>query len=157
MKRKPLSRRDFLKLAGAGVAITVPAALGYEILDESKGEPLIERSPYVNQVHTSNLDGSVPILLVIDQDSANRFGIYLTEILRAEGVDKFNQFLERFLNGDRVFAPIVGIDDFLITLVKIHSQGIPFHHLLQALFNFIFQGLNQGVFVGRNLEKRREC
>ena len=90
MKRKPLSRRDFLKLAGAGVAITVPAALGYEILDESKGEPLIERSPYVNQVHTSNLDGSVPILLVIDQDSANRFGIYLTEILRAEGVNCFH-------------------------------------------------------------------
>ena len=90
MKRKPLSRRDFLKLAGAGVAVTVPAALGYKILDESKGEPLIERSPYVNQVHTSNLDGSVPILLVTDQSSENRFGIYLTEILRAEGVNCFH-------------------------------------------------------------------
>jgi hypothetical protein len=90
MKRKPLSRRDFLKLAGAGVAVTVPAALGYKILDESKGEPLIERSPYVNQIHTSNLDGSVPILLITDQDSTNRFGIYLTEILRAEGVNCFH-------------------------------------------------------------------
>lgn len=90
MKRKPLSRRDFLKLAGAGVAVTVPTALGYKILDESKGEPLIERSPYVNQVYTPTLDGSVPILLITDQASTNRFGIYLTEILRAEGVNCFH-------------------------------------------------------------------
>jgi len=90
MKHKPLSRRDFLKLAGAGVAITVPAALGYKILDESKGEPLIERSPYVNQIHTSNLNGSAPILLITNQDSENHFGIYLTEILRAEGVNCFH-------------------------------------------------------------------
>ena len=90
MKRKTISRRDFLKLAGAGTAVTIPTVLGYKILDESKGEPIVERSPYVDQVYTQNLDGSAPILLITDPASTNRFGIYLTEILRAEGVNCFH-------------------------------------------------------------------
>ena len=90
MKRKTISRRDFLKLAGAGTAVTIPTVLGYKILDESKGEPIVERSPYVDQVYTQNLDGSAPILVITDPASTNRFGIYLTEILRAEGVNCFH-------------------------------------------------------------------
>ena len=51
----------------------------------------LERSPYVeNIIHTSNLDGSVPILLIVNKDSDNPFGIYFTEILRAEGLNCFH-------------------------------------------------------------------
>jgi hypothetical protein len=91
MKRKPLSRRDFLKLAGAGVALSVPvAALGYKAYQESQGDPLIDGSPYVALTHTPDPDGSVPILILVNQESGNRFGIYLTEILLAEGLNCFH-------------------------------------------------------------------
>ncbi len=87
MKRK-ITRRDFLKLAGAGAAVT--AVAGYGVFQESNGEPIVERSPYVQNMHTASPDGSVPILLIMNQDAENRFGIYLTEILRAEGVNSFH-------------------------------------------------------------------
>ena len=92
MKRKKLSRRDFLKLAGAGTAVVAPVALGAGayVYREALGEVPLERSPYVEIVHTSNLDGSVPLLLVVNRDSVNPFGIYFTEILRAEGVNCFH-------------------------------------------------------------------
>lgn len=92
MKRKKLSRRDFLKLAGAGTAVVAPVALGAgaHFYGEALGEVPLERSPYVETVHTANLDGSVPILLVVDKDSANPFGMYFTEILRAEGLNCFH-------------------------------------------------------------------
>jgi hypothetical protein len=89
MKRK-LSRRDFLKLAGAGTAVIVPAALGVGTYSSALGEVPLERSPYVETVHTANLDGSVPILLIVNKDSANPFGMFFTEILRAEGVNCFH-------------------------------------------------------------------
>jgi hypothetical protein len=90
MKRKPLTRRDFLKLAGAGTAVIVPTALGVRVYRSALGELPLERSPYVETVHTNTLDGSVPILLVVNKDSSNPFGIYFTEILRAEGVNCFH-------------------------------------------------------------------
>jgi hypothetical protein len=90
MKRKPITRRDFLKLAGAGTAVIAPAALGVGIYHTALGEVPLERYPYVETVHTNNLDGSVPILLIVNKDSANPFGIYFTEILRAEGVNCFH-------------------------------------------------------------------
>jgi hypothetical protein len=92
MKRKSFTRRDFLKLAGAGAAVTVPAGLGlgYAVLQESKGDPILERSPYVENAYTPNPDGSVSILLITNQQAANRFGAYLGEILRAEGVNGFH-------------------------------------------------------------------
>lgn len=91
MKRK-LSRRDFLKIAGAGTAVVVPTALGVGayVYRDALGEVPLERSPYVEVVHTSSLDGSVPLLLVVDRDSSNPFGIYFTEVLRAEGVNCFH-------------------------------------------------------------------
>lgn len=91
MKHK-LSRRDFLKLAGAGAAVIAPTALGVGgyFYRDALGEVPSERSPYVEVAHTSNLDGSVPLLLVVDRDSANPFGMYFTEILRAEGVNCFH-------------------------------------------------------------------
>jgi len=90
MTRKSLSRRDFLKLAGAGTAVVVPSALGVGVYRTALGEVPSEHSPYVEIVHTSNLDGSVPILLIVDRESANPFGMYFTEILRAEGVNSFH-------------------------------------------------------------------
>lgn len=90
MKHKPLSRRDFLKLAGVGTAVIVPATLGISVYRTALGEVPPELSPYVEINHTSKLDGSVPILLVVNKDSDNPFGIYLTEILRAEGVNCFH-------------------------------------------------------------------
>ena len=89
MKQK-ITRRDFLKLAGAGAAVT--AALGYGALRESNGDPIVERNPYVKpgSLFTAELDGSVPILVVVNPDAENKFGLFLTEILRAEGVNCFH-------------------------------------------------------------------
>ncbi len=90
MKRKPLSRRDFLKLAGVGTAALVPTALGITVYRSALGEFPLERSPYVENLHTANLDGSVPVLVIVDQGSNNPFGAYFSEILRAEGLNCFH-------------------------------------------------------------------
>jgi hypothetical protein len=87
MKRK-FTRRDFLKLAGAGAAVT--AVAGYGIYQESNGDPIVERDPYVANEHTQNPNGSVPILILTNKDAENKFGAYLAEILRAEGVNCFH-------------------------------------------------------------------
>ncbi|NWG07505.1 MAG: twin-arginine translocation signal domain-containing protein [Chloroflexi bacterium] len=90
MKKRPLSRRDFLKLAGVGTAIVVPGALGYGVFRSAQGEYPVEGSPYVENLLTEPLDGSVPILLIVNGDSPNPFGLYLGEILRAEGINCFH-------------------------------------------------------------------
>jgi len=90
MKKRKLTRRDFIKLAGVGTAMVVPAALGVGVYRTALGEFPLERSPYVKTVHTNNLDGSVPILLIVNTDSSNPFGMYYTEILRAEGLNCFH-------------------------------------------------------------------
>jgi hypothetical protein len=88
--KKKISRRDFLKLAGVGTALAVPSALGYGVFRSAQGEYPVEGDPYVEVLFTAELDGSVPILLVVSQNSPNPFGIYLTEILRAEGLNCFH-------------------------------------------------------------------
>ncbi|MBI4761650.1 MAG: twin-arginine translocation signal domain-containing protein [Chloroflexota bacterium] len=90
--KRTLTRRDFLKLAGAGAAVITPAALGVgaKFYRDALGETPVGRSPYVEIFHTASLDGSVPLLLVVNKDSANPFGMYFTEILRAEGVNCFH-------------------------------------------------------------------
>ncbi|MBK9925999.1 MAG: twin-arginine translocation signal domain-containing protein [Anaerolineales bacterium] len=89
-KKRNLTRRDFLKLAGVGTAVVVPAALGVGVYRTALGDAPIERSPYVETVHTDDLNGSVPILLIVNKDSTNPFGMYFTEILRAEGLNCFH-------------------------------------------------------------------
>lgn len=80
-----------MKLAGAGTALAVPVvAIGVRAYQEALGEPLPSRDPYVAIKHTTTLDGSVPLLVVWDQQAANPFGVYLTEILRAEGLNSFH-------------------------------------------------------------------
>src|SRR6266498_276234 len=88
--KKKLSRRDFLKIVGIGTAATVPGALGYEIFRSAQGEEPVKGSPYVANQLSTNLDGSLPILLIVNHESPNPFGIYLGEILRAEGINCFH-------------------------------------------------------------------
>jgi len=88
--KKKLSRRDFLKLAGLGTVIAVPSAWGYCVFRSAQGELPPEFSPYAATSLTTNLDGSVPLLLIINQEAQNPFGIYLGEILRAEGIVCFH-------------------------------------------------------------------
>lgn len=90
MIKKAVSRRDFLKLAGVGTAVVLPGALGYAVFRSAQGEYPFEGSPYVENLLTTNLDGTVPILLIVNKDSVNPFGIYLGEILCAEGVNCFH-------------------------------------------------------------------
>lgn len=89
-KKRKFTRRDFLKLAGASTGVIVPAALGVGTYLSALGEIPSVHSPYVEIVHDKHLDGSVPILLIVDQNSTNPFGIYFTEILRAEGLNSFH-------------------------------------------------------------------
>lgn len=94
MKKRTLSRRDFLKLAGVGAAIAAPVGvLGYKALRSAQGEHPPVGSAYVDTLFTETLDGSVPILVIVNQESSNPFGLFLTEILRAEGVNTFHTTL----------------------------------------------------------------
>lgn len=90
MKKRPLSRRDFLKIAGVSTAVAVPTVLGYGVYRSAEGELPVEGLPYMENVLTSNPDGSVPILLIVNRDTPNPFGVYLGEILRAEGITCFH-------------------------------------------------------------------
>lgn len=84
----PLSRRQFLKLAGLIGLGTLPLALGYRwFTDDSASVPLI-RSPYAHDSSWS-VTAPVPILLLVNDRSDNPFGTYLAEILRAEGLNLF--------------------------------------------------------------------
>jgi len=99
MKHK-ISRRNFLKLAGVGAAATT--ALGYGIFQESSGDSIVEQDPYSVDSFTENLNGSVPILVLKNTEAANRFGGYLTEILRAEGVNYYHLADTTSLNLDLI-------------------------------------------------------
>ena len=48
------------------------------------------RSPYAPTLENAILDGSVPILVITNGDSNNPFGAYLSEILRAEGLNCYH-------------------------------------------------------------------
>lgn len=72
------------------MAVVVPSALGVGVYRTALGDVLPERSPYVENVHNVSLDGSVPILLIVNNGSPNPFGMYFTEILRAEGLNCFH-------------------------------------------------------------------
>jgi hypothetical protein len=93
MNTPKLSRRKFLKVAGVTGALTIPALAGLELLREAQGESLPDLSPYAQ---IEMLDGwptdpkmASPILLLINKNASNPFGLYLAEILRAEGLNCF--------------------------------------------------------------------
>lgn len=90
MKARRLSRREFLKLAGVGAAVTVPSVWGYRVFRSAQGIDPSVSSPYADPSFTTSLDGSVPILLVVNTVSSNSIGMYIGEILRAEGLTCFH-------------------------------------------------------------------
>jgi hypothetical protein len=91
--RRKISRRRFLKLAGAAGAVGIPTLLGYDLLREARGEALPGLSPYapidVMKNWPSRPAAASPILLLINERAYNPFGLYLAEILRAEGLNCF--------------------------------------------------------------------
>ncbi len=88
-----MNRREFLKLAGVAGAVTIPALLGYDLVLQAKGDDLPSLSPYAPQNFMTgwpaNRLQAAPILLLVNNRAANPFGIYLAEILRAEGLNCF--------------------------------------------------------------------
>ena len=89
-----LSRRQFLKAAGAATGVLIlPGLFGYSLLREAEGELLPTQSPYAA---SEELEGwpqheaaACPVLLLANEHSPNSFGAYLAEILRAEGLNCF--------------------------------------------------------------------
>ncbi|MCC6499781.1 MAG: twin-arginine translocation signal domain-containing protein [Anaerolineales bacterium] len=105
---KKLSRRDFLKIAGV-TAVAVPTATGLGLLYSSRGADVpsdIESS--TSQILGSSSTGDQPILILVNDASDSPFGVYLSEILFAEGIISFStarlsEFdLERLVEFDTV-------------------------------------------------------
>jgi hypothetical protein len=92
-RKSNLSRRQFLKLAGAAGALAIPTLLGYDLLRDAKGEFPPSISPYapvdVLEDWSSLPEVVSPILLLTNERAAYPFGLYLAEILRAEGLNCF--------------------------------------------------------------------
>jgi hypothetical protein len=92
-RRPRLSRRQFLKLAGAAGVLAIPTLLGYDLLRAAHGEFPPSISPYapvdVLESWSSLPEVISPILLLINERGDNPFGLYLAEILRAEGLNCF--------------------------------------------------------------------
>jgi len=88
-----LNRRQFLRLAGAVGTLTLPTLLGYGLLRDAEGEFPPSLSPYalvdVLESWPSLPTAASPILLLINERTDNPFGLYLTEILRTEGLSCF--------------------------------------------------------------------
>jgi hypothetical protein len=88
-----LNRRQFLKLAGVVGGLALPTILGYDLLQDAKGEIPSSGSPYAEvdplKKWPSTPRDASPILLLINEGSDNPFGLYLAEILRAEGLNSF--------------------------------------------------------------------
>lgn len=93
MNTPKLNRRKFLKLAGAAGALAIPTLAGYDLLRDAQGEFPPSISPYalvdVLEGGPSHPTAASPILLLINEHTDNPFGLYLAEILRAEGLNCF--------------------------------------------------------------------
>lgn len=90
---RQLNRRRFLKLAGAVGVVVAPMVIGYGLIRDIQGELPTPGSPYahIDKLKSGMLSGkiSAPILLLVNERSYNPFGLYLAEILRAEGLNCF--------------------------------------------------------------------
>jgi hypothetical protein len=91
--RPSISRRGFLKVAAAAGAVAIPTLLGYGLLLETRGEAPPDGSPYapVDTLKTWPAEPAAasPILLLVNSLADNPFGLYLAEILCAEGLNCF--------------------------------------------------------------------
>jgi hypothetical protein len=115
MNTPKLSRRKFLKFAGATGALALPALLGYDLLRDTKGKLPPSLSPYtlidVSESQASFPATAGPLLLLLNERADNPFGPYLTEILRTEGLNCFQ--VARMSDLDRV--PLDRFDQLLLT------------------------------------------
>ncbi len=88
-----VSRRRFLKLAGAAGVVALPGLLGYDLYRAAAGEAPPQISPYAATDLMPRwpevAGGAAPLLVLIGEGAGNAFGAYLAEILRAEGLHCF--------------------------------------------------------------------
>lgn len=135
MDRLKLNRRQFLKLAGATGLLAVPTLSGYGLWRDVQGELPASVSPYdlpekAEQRLLSPVTGNSPILVVINELTNNPFGLYLAEILRAEGLNCFQIAELSTLNND-VLA------QFDITLL---AEGMLDQTQVELLENYVGRG-----------------
>lgn len=92
-KPRQLTRREFIKSAGGVVVIGLPAVYGVNLARLSTGEPLPNMPVFADGDQITcplrPAQTEQPLLLVTNEGSDNRFGAYLGEILRAEGLNCF--------------------------------------------------------------------
>ncbi|NLE77731.1 MAG: twin-arginine translocation signal domain-containing protein [Chloroflexi bacterium] len=88
-----LSRRRFLKLAAAAGALAAPGLLGVQGVRSAEGQAPPHISPFAPdgllEAWPADPAEAAPILVVVNGAGDNPFGLYLTEILRAEGMNCF--------------------------------------------------------------------
>lgn len=90
VRGRKISRRDFLKLAGA-TGVAVPTLVGLNLLYDSRGDLPGGNDPDENtRTLHSGVASDQPILVLHNDLGENPFGAYLGEILLAEGINSFN-------------------------------------------------------------------
>jgi hypothetical protein len=109
-----LNRRQFLKLAGVTGALALPAWVAYDAAAGWMGETPPNGNPYalldVMKAWPSSPVEAGPILVLVHERSDNPFGLYLAEILRAEGLNCFQTAYLSDLSG----APLEWYDLILL-------------------------------------------
>ena len=82
-----MNRREFVKLAGLTIGLSIPALSGIWWLS-NRGEALPSVDPYAPEPWEATIS-SGPVLVIINEDPVHRFGRFLAEILWAEGLNGF--------------------------------------------------------------------
>lgn len=119
-----------MKIAGAG---TAGAALaGYGVYRSADGETPFAASPYTpdERATISSLNGSAPVLLLLNSQSSNPFGAFLEEILLAEGLNSFH------------VAQVAEIDEGLLEPydIVILAEGALNRQQIEIMEGFVFRG-----------------
>lgn len=129
-KANKLTRRGFVKIAGAGTGILAVSATGYTLFDSSRGESPPILNPYTSTQTAykyCRAGESAPILLVTNARSV--FSAYYAEILGAEGFNCFHirSVLPETLSELQQFAAIILSEgeygDSEVGLLKTFVQG----------------------------------
>ncbi|NJN16871.1 MAG: twin-arginine translocation signal domain-containing protein [Oscillochloris sp.] len=98
LQSKPMSRRGFLKVAGAGCAVCAAAGLGgYGYDSRDLPPPLPESAALAAAASTAH---PTPLLLLLGSGPQAAFGPFLGEILRAEGIPGFTSAAAAQLSPD---------------------------------------------------------
>jgi len=83
-----MNRRNFLKLAGLAVGLSIPALSGAWWIS-NRGETLPSVDPYAPDPWQTT-PSAAPVLLIINNDPVHCYGRFLAEILWAEGLNGFS-------------------------------------------------------------------